>query len=317
MDDKKSLVIIGFLIAIIIALGSFFLFLVNSGNSSPKVVYPTEEENMETITTTEESTSQPVEEQESTNVSKTEESKKEDIIKTTEESQTKKETLEEKQTSSQEQTSPVSQEIENELEVGKVLPCSGTLEIIKPGDHGEGIVFHAKPQFDSPTTPGNVTKKEGRFPVDGKIYVIAQDGKPYLMYKIGDYYVTSNENYISYIPDTKGKGMANDAWVREYANDVGAYVNVYTLDDRHVVFDTGVKTASGERVVLSETVATFTGSNRAEFAYIANDKNQHTGTITFQNVNGKEDVYEVILSYSSPLWYPGDTGSITELKAYN
>ena len=315
MDDKKSLVIIGFLIVIIIALTSFFLFLVGSGNPSPTAAYPIMEESQEITTSANETTSQSEKEQESSKESKAAETKQEETTKNTVESQKQKETVGVGETSSQENTLPASQETDNVSAVGTVLPCSGTLEIIKPGDHGEGVVFHAKPQFDSATASGNVIKKEGSFPVDGKIYVIAEDKKPYLMYKIGEYYVTSNENYISYTPDVKGKGMKNQEWIREYANDVGAYVSVYTLDDSHVVFETGAKTASGKRVVLDKTVATFTGSNRAEFTYIANDSKVHTGTITFQNV--KEDVYEVILSYTSPLWYPGDTGSITELKAYN
>ncbi len=319
MDDKKSLVIIAFLIAIIIALGSFFLFLVSSGNTRPTMTYPVTDESEtmgESESTDQKETGTTLEEKESTKAVIKEETKKvEEETKKTEE--TIKETSKTKETSSQTETAPIPQTTEPVSDMGTVLACSGTLEIIKPGDNGEGIVFHAKPQFDSATAAGNVIKKEGTYPVDGKIYVMAEDGKPYLMYKIGEYYVTGNENYVSFTSDVKGKGMANPEWIREYADGAGTYVTIYTLDDSHVVFDTGTENSFGKKNVLNETVATFTGSNRAEFEYIANDGMSHTGTITFKNVEGKEDVYEVVLNYTSPLWYSQDIGNVTELKVYN
>ena len=69
MDDKKSLVIIAFLIAIIIALGSFFLFLVSSGNTRPTMTYPVTDESetmRESESTDQKETGTTLEEKEST-----------------------------------------------------------------------------------------------------------------------------------------------------------------------------------------------------------------------------------------------------------
>ncbi|HIS56966.1 MAG TPA: hypothetical protein IAB48_09980 [Candidatus Fimimorpha excrementavium] len=319
MDDKKSLVIIGFLIAIIIVLASFFLFLVSSGNSGSTPNYQVAGETQETIISepvslAEESSSQAVRESTAAAINGETQKAAEETKKSEE---TTKAVSETRETSSEAESIPEPQTLEDAVTLGTVIPCSGTLQIIRSGDHGEGIVFHAKPQFDAATAPGNVTRKEGSYPVDGKIYVLAEDGKPYLMYKTGDYYVTSNETYVSYIPDEEGKGMANREWIREYADDAGVYVTIYALDDNHVVFDTGAETSSGKRNVLEETVATFIRSNLAEFTYIADDGTQHTGAIQFWNVEGKDDVYEAVISYESPIWYPGGTGSVTEIKVYN
>lgn len=235
MDDKKSLVIIGFLIAIIIVLASFFLFLVRSGNPDPTAAYPAAE------TSQEAAVSQPQERTTQAERESSETTAKKETIKATEEEKT-------------------SEEPKTEAETQKEIPAT----------EGSSAPAAAVPE---PQT----TKSDA----------------------------------------ASGKGMANPEWIREYADDVGAYITIYSLDETHVVFDTGAETASGKRNVLDETVATFIGSNKAEFEYTADDGTQHTGTIAFQNVEGREDVYEVILSYASPIWYPGDTGSVTELKAYN
>lgn len=240
MDDKKSLVIIGFLIAIIIVLASFFLFLVRSGNTDPTAAYPLTETSQEsTVSQTQESMAQEESESSETTAIK-ETTKAANEAKTTEEeASTEPRTIEETQK-----------------------------EILTTEESSAQAAAVPEPQ------------------------TIETDSVP-------------------------GKGMANREWIREYADDVGAYVTIYSLDETHVVFDTGAETASGKRNVLDETVATFIGSNKAEFEYMADDGTQHTGTIAFQNVEGREDVYEVILTYASPIWYPGDTGSVTELKAYN
>lgn len=316
MDDKKSLVIIGFLIAIIILLASFFLFLVSGSNPSPTAAYSAAVESETAVSSEAETAESPSQTEKESTKAIIKEATKKAKDETKKAQETREETSLASETS-QAETIPEPQTTKEASAADAVIPCSGTLEIIRAGDHGEGIVFHAKPQFDAADAPGNVMKTEGTYPVDGKVYVKADDGNTYLMYKIGDYYVTSSQIYVSYLPDEAGKGAANPEWVREYADDVGAYVTIYSLDDTHVVFDTGAETSSGKRNVLNETVATFVGSNKAEFEYMADDQTQHTGSITFKNVEGRDDVYEVILSYASPIWYPGETGSVTELKVYN
>lgn len=153
MDDKKSLVIIGFLIAIIIVLASFFLFLVSSGNSGSTPNYQVAGETQETIISepvslAEESSSQAVRESTAAAINGETQKAAEETKKSEE---TTKAVSETRETSSEAESIPEPQTLEDAVTLGTVIPCSGTLQIIRSGDHGEGIVFHAKPQFDAAT----------------------------------------------------------------------------------------------------------------------------------------------------------------------
>ena len=315
MDDKKSLVIIGFLVVIIIALASFFLFLVTSGPSpAHRYMAQNTSEASETVLQTEAETQLETAQETKERETQTRETDTHQTVKQTE-AQTRKETEEASFAETVPETLP--QDSQDGPTVGEVIPCSGILEIIQAGDYGEGIVFHAKPQFDSQSAPGNVLRKEGTYYVDGKIYVEAEDGKPYLMYRTEGYYVTSNPAYVSYTPDEAGKGLAQQVWIREYANDEGQYVKVYTLDDSHVVFDTGTLTEWGEEAALKGVIGTFIGSNKAEFSYTAADGDRKTGSIAFQAVPEAEGVYQATVSFQSGVWYPGGGGTLTQVKTYN
>ncbi len=169
--------------------------------------------------------------------------------------------------------------------VNEVIPETGVITIIKSGDAGEGIVFHAKPQFDDANAEGNISNYDGSYNIAGKIYIL-NNGKPFLLYKTEDgYYCTSSPVYMSYAasqttiaPDASKVGVYGES------DDQSLLVEVFSDDGNHVVFSIyNYDKAEGAKVAVLENVVAEYGSNGiANFEYHYEDGYDHTGTISFE-----------------------------------
>ncbi len=171
---------------------------------------------------------------------------------------------------------------------GEEIPVSGAIAVVKPGDFGEGIVFHANPVFDDASTPGNVMQYGGGFRVSAKVYVNSGTDLS-MMYKTTDgYYVTSNPNYIQFTPDAPSAINADPSKVALYGKDEleGALLQVYSDDGSHVAFtlfyyepQNGVLTPA-----LADVIASYSSYGVGSFEYRNTDGRVYTGTICFENL---------------------------------
>ncbi len=187
--------------------------------------------------------------------------------------------------------------------VGEDIREDGTVTIIKSGDNGEGIVFHAVPAFDAADTPGNVTNYSGTFVVMGKQYIL-DNGSPFLMYKTLDgYYVTSSEAYIHF-DAIKRTISANNAKIADYGKNEGEeiVIRIHHEDGSHLAFSVyNYSPASGELLpALENVVAVYTDNGVANFEYHYSDGEIHHGTIAFEGVTGQEYSHRVDLNFDTP-----------------
>lgn len=204
--------------------------------------------------------------------------------------------------------------------VGQDIAEIGWLTIMKSGDNGEGIVFHAAPQFDAADSPGNVTNYSGTFDILDKIYIM-NNGTPFLLYKtIDGYYVTSSEVYVHFDPAEGERTIAKDDLKRgDYGLSEGEeiVIRVYHEDGSHLVFTIfNYSPASGELMpVLENVVAEYTSNGVANFEYHYSDGLPHKGTIAFETVQGAEYTKRVDVTFDSPVSFR--LGERTEVVLHN
>lgn len=177
--------------------------------------------------------------------------------------------------------------------VNEVIPETGVITIIKSGDAGEGIVFHAKPQFDDANAEGNISNYDGSYNIAGKIYIL-NNGKPFLLYKTEDgYYCTSSPVYMSYAASsTTAKPDPAKVGVYGENDDQSLLVEVFSDDGNHVVFSiyNYDKAEGAKMAVLENIVAEYSAGGIANFEYHYEDGYDHTGTIAFENTDGGKRV---------------------------
>ncbi len=191
--------------------------------------------------------------------------------------------------------------------IGQDISETGIVTIIKSGDNGEGIVFHAAPQFDAADTPGNVVNYSGAFDITAKIYIM-NNGTPFLLYKTFDgYYVTSSTNYMSYttMPDNKRTIQPDASKIGDFGLSEGEeiVVRIHQEDGNHLIFTMyNYSPASGELLpVLENVIAVYQPNGVADFEYHNADGLPHKGTIAFETVQGAEYSKLVDVNFESPV----------------
>ncbi len=202
--------------------------------------------------------------------------------------------------------------------IGQDIPEAGVATIIKSGDNGEGIVFHAAPAFDAADTPGNLTNYSGGYDILNKIYIL-NNGSPFLMYKTFDnYYVTSSPAYISFQPSSLVQ-PADPVRIGDYGLSEGEEiaVRVFHEDGNHVVFTIyNYSPASGELLpVLENVIAQYNGSGFADFEYLNTDGQTHNGKIGFEKVQEAEYSRRVDVVFESPVAFR--SGERSEVVLHN
>ena len=188
--------------------------------------------------------------------------------------------------------------------VGEVSPEYGSVSIVKPGDAGEGIVFHALPQFDDAGSDGNIMRTEGAYVVKGKIFIIDND-RPYLMYQTTeDLFVTSAAVYIAFTPAYEKKTAVNPNHLGSYGNseNYGISASIYVDDGNHVAFslfnfDSEANTISP---VLANVIAQYDENGVAHFEYHNSDGKIHEGTVSFRDIGEESGFTEEICFVFDP-----------------
>ena len=191
--------------------------------------------------------------------------------------------------------------------IGQDIPETGIITIIKSGDNGEGIVFHAAPQFDAADTPGNVVNYSGAFDITGKTYILS-NGNPFLLYKTFDnYYVTSSPAYMSYVtqPDNRRTIQPDASKICDFGLSEGEeiVIRIFHEDGNHIIFTIyNYNPASGELLpVLENVIAVYQPNGVADFEYHNADGLPHKGTIAFETVQGAEYSKLVDVNFESPV----------------
>lgn len=185
--------------------------------------------------------------------------------------------------------------------IGEDIAASGVITIIKSGDNGEGIVFHALPQFDGSDAEGNVVHYDGSYDVTGKIYIL-NNGVPFVMYRVSDgHYCTSSPTYMSYAPGPST--IAADENKLGYfglTDGNGVVCEVLSDDGNHVVFTLNKFNASDGSMnpVLQNVIAVYNSIGVASFEYHFSDGKVYGGTISFESVN---DGKLVDLNFAAPI----------------
>ena len=173
--------------------------------------------------------------------------------------------------------------------INELIDELGVLSITKPGDSGEGLVFHALPQFDDPYSEGNVIRTAGSFDTLGKIFILDND-RPFLMYYTSDeLFVTSSPAYVSY-KNRVGNTIAKEAEkVGSYGYDenTGIVAVVYAEDGDHVAFSLFDYDASSDQLtpVLPNIIGAYSADGTAYFEYHGSDGNTHVGTLVLTGVS--------------------------------
>ena len=188
--------------------------------------------------------------------------------------------------------------------VGEVIPEYGSVTVVRPGDAGEGIVFHALPQFDDAGSDGNIMRTEGSYDVKGKIFIIDND-RPYLMYETTeDLFVTSAAVYIAFTPAYEKKTEINQNHLGSYGNseNYGISASVFVDDGNHVAFslfnyDSEANTISP---VLSNVIAQYDENGKAHFEYHNSDGKIHEGTLSFRDIGEESGFTEEICFVFDP-----------------
>ena len=252
--------------------------------------------------------------------------------KTTKETTTEKSTEKETTTEETTETEPTlpadtsvralnAEEPHNIPIIGEDIPENGVITIIKSGDNGEGIVFHASPKFDAADTPGNLTNFSGSFDIRNKIYIL-NNGSPFLLYKTFDnYYVTSSPVYMSYMTEN-----GDQRTVQRDSVKIGDYglseseevaVRIYHEDGNHLVFTVyNFSPASGELLpVLENVIAKYRPDGSADFEYHNSDGQIHTGVISFEVVEGQPYPRRLMIRFESPVKFR--SGEKSELVLHN
>lgn len=196
--------------------------------------------------------------------------------------------------------------------VNEVISENGVITVIKDGDEGEGIVFHAKPQFDDANAEGNISNHEGSFNIAGKIYIM-NNSKPFLLYKTEDgYYCTSSPVYVSYkASNTTVEPDAFKVGVYGENDESGIQVEVFCDDGNHVVFSIYFydKDAGAKVSVLENVVAEYTADGTANFEYHYEDGYDHTGTILIVGLASEKTLK---IKLDTPMKFrSGETAEIT------
>ena len=202
--------------------------------------------------------------------------------------------------------------------VGEEIPMNGLLTITKPGDNGEGLVFHGKPEFDAWDTEGNVTNYNGSYNVNGKIYIM-NNGQPFLMYKTADqHYVTSSTAYVSF-QDYGSTVAADPQKIGPFgANEQqGLLAEIISDDGNHVVFSMyDYNNETGEKSpVLENIIARYAQNGVADFEYHNSDGLVHSGTIAFESVSGQPYTKLVDIVFTSPVAFK--IAEMTEIVLHN
>ena len=194
--------------------------------------------------------------------------------------------------------------------VNEDIPFEGVLTIVKSGDNGEGIVFHAKPKFDSATEEGNRIYYTGDFNITAKIY-IEDNGIPYLMYKTDDgFYVTSNSEYVSF----KQNGSALPSGVTgEYRSDSSSYfITIFRDDRKHAVFSLYGYDGQNTFVILSNVVAVYDDYGNASFEYQIDVSQYATGLLRFEDTGDRRKLTAL---FYEPL--PLSGGDLSQVVLYH
>ena len=172
--------------------------------------------------------------------------------------------------------------------VNELIDELGVLSIIRPGDSGEGLVFHAKAQFDDPYSEGNRIYTAGSFDTLGKIFILDKD-RPFLMYYTAEeLFVTSSPAYVSYRNRIGTTIAKEEAKVGSYGmqEDYGISAVVYAEDGDHVVFSLFDHEKGSDEMtpVLVNIVGAYSADGTAYFEYHGSDGNTHVGSLVLKGV---------------------------------
>ena len=176
--------------------------------------------------------------------------------------------------------------------IHEIIDEAGVLTIVRPGDVGEGLVFHAQPQFDDAHSEGNVIYTSGSFDTIGKVFILDQD-KPFLMYyTTEDLFVTSSPVYVSY-KNRAGTTVAKDeAKVGSYGyqEDAGIVLSVFCEDGDHVAFSLYDYDRSQDKLtpVLANMIGAYSADGTARFEYHGSDGKTHIGSLYLTGVSDSE-----------------------------
>ena len=202
--------------------------------------------------------------------------------------------------------------------IHEIIDEAGVLTIVRPGDVGEGLVFHVQPQFDDPHSEGNVVYTNGSFDTSGKVFILEQD-KPFLMYYTVDgYFVTSSPVYVSYKSRVGTTIAKEEAKVGSYGynEDAGIVCVVYCEDGDHVAFSLFDYDKNQDKLtpVLEYIIGAYTADGTARFEYHGSDGKTHLGSLVLSGVSDS-DVFtrqaHFVFDKESPIRFKA--GAVEEL----
>lgn len=203
--------------------------------------------------------------------------------------------------------------------VGEEIPEKGVLTIVRAGDNEEGLVFHKRPRFDGMNASGNLVNFSGSFDIVSKIYIM-DNGRPFLMYKThDDYYVTSSEFYVSYVPDKPPVTEKDVTKVVSfgYNEPAGVVITVHQDDGSHMalsIFDYDAANSSTVPLLIN-LIAEYDEDGSAHFEYHDVDESVHTGRITFGTPDSAYISKEITVTFESTINFAA--GGLREITLHN
>ena len=173
--------------------------------------------------------------------------------------------------------------------IHEIIDEKGILTITRPGDVGEGLVFHAEPQFDDPQSEGNKVYTSGSFETIGKVFILDKD-RPFLMYYTDEeLFVTSSPVYVSYVNRTGNTIQKDEKKLGTYGKneDAGIVCEVYAEDGDHVAFSLfDYDNAKDQRTpVLENVIGAYSADGTAYFEYHGADGKTHVGSLFLSGVS--------------------------------